>query len=512
MAILNSRLTPREARARVARRILSSSDTSALLHATDVTPMPSSEGALGRPAASDGLYEGYARVDRLPEELYREYDVKRGLRNADGSGVLVGLTTISNVHGYNKAGGTVVPDEGDLIIRGYRIDDLVAQTHGAGRFGYEEVAYLLVSGRLPNAAELADFNARIDSRRELPTGYLSLFPRTTESSSIMNVLARSTLLLYAFDEDPDSTAAQHEIDVALSLLARLPRIAAIAHEASVSVANGDKLLVPPVRQGYSMAETLLDVLRGAEGFTREEAMMLDVMLMLHAEHGGGNNSTFTTRVLSSSGTDAYSTYAAAMGSLKGPKHGGANAKVGAMIEDVAAHVLRWDDDDELVGPELMGFDVLGIADGALDKADAQFTFDNALLDGLGVSDVDVELGRRVVGVGETHHVGEEVLANGEGCPDVDDAAFALGIFADAVLCLLDCAQRDDYLVVQDLAENSKGDAAVGAREKLCAVLVLEVLDLNADAGLADEQAFRCLGDAAGVGNLFEYGKLLDRTH
>ena len=347
MAILNSRLTPREARARVARRILSSSDTSALLHATDVTPMPSSEGALGRPAASDGLYEGYARVDRLPEELYREYDVKRGLRNADGSGVLVGLTTISNVHGYNKVGGTVVPDEGDLIIRGYRIDDLVAQTHGAGRFGYEEVAYLLVSGRLPNAAELADFNARIDSRRELPTGYLSLFPRTTESSSIMNVLARSTLLLYAFDEDPDSTAAQHEIDVALSLLARLPRIAAIAHEASVSVANGDKLLVPPVRQGYSMAETLLDVLRGAEGFTREEAMMLDVMLMLHAEHGGGNNSTFTTRVLSSSGTDAYSTYAAAMGSLKGPKHGGANAKVGAMIEDVAAHVLRWDDDDEL---------------------------------------------------------------------------------------------------------------------------------------------------------------------
>lgn len=159
----------------------------------------------------------YARYNGFDEELCNKFGVKRGLRNADGSGVLVGLTTISNVHGYNKVGGTVVPDEGDLIIRGYRIDDLVAQTHGAGRFGYEEVAYLLVSGRLPNAAELADFNARIDSRRELPTGYLSLFPRTTESSSIMNVLARSTLLLYAFDEDPDSTAAQHEIDVALSL-------------------------------------------------------------------------------------------------------------------------------------------------------------------------------------------------------------------------------------------------------------------------------------------------------
>ena len=223
----------------------------------------------------------------------------------------------------------------------------MGQTHGAGRFGYEEMAYLLISGRLPSAAELADFKARIDSRRELPTGYLSLFPRTTESSSIMNVMARSTLLLYAFDENPDDTSPQHEVDVSLSLLARLPRIAAIAHAASVAARDGSQLLVPPVRQGHSMAETVLDVLRGDEGFTRDEAMMLDVMLMLHAEHGGGNNSTFTCRVLSSSGTDAYSTYAAAMGSLKGPKHGGANAKVGAMIEDVASHVERWDNDDEL---------------------------------------------------------------------------------------------------------------------------------------------------------------------
>ena len=347
MAIFSSHLTPRSARERVARRILSTDDTSALLSVTDVTPMPSDEAALGRPAESEGLYEGYAKVDKLPEEMFREYDVKRGLRNADGSGVLVGLTTISDVHGYNKVDGKGVPDEGDLIIRGYHLDDLVSKTHGVGRFGYEEMAYLLISGRLPSASELADFNARIDSRRELPTGYLSLFPRTTESSSVMNVLARSTLLLYAFDECPDNTGHQHEVDVALSLLARLPRIAAIAHEASVSAHAGEKLLVPPVREGYSMAETVLDVLRGADGFTREEAMMLDVMLMLHAEHGGGNNSTFTCRVLSSSGTDAYSTYAAAMGSLKGPKHGGANSKVGAMIEDVAAHVERWDDDDEL---------------------------------------------------------------------------------------------------------------------------------------------------------------------
>lgn len=334
-------------RARAIRRILSPADTSALLHSVDVTPMPSEESALGRPAVSDGLYESFARIDKVPEELFHKLDVKRGLRNADGSGVLVGLTTISDVHGYNKVDGKVVPDEGDLIIRGYHIDDLLAGTHGQGRFGYEEIAYLLVTGRLPKADELADFSARIDSRRELPTGYLSLFPRTTESSSIMNVLARSTLLLYAFDERPDDTSPTHEIDVSLSMLARLPRIAAIAHEASVAVRDDARLAVPPVRQGFSMAETVLDVLRGEKGYTREEAMLLDVMLMLHAEHGGGNNSTFTCRVLSSSGTDAYSAYAAAMGSLKGPKHGGANAKVAAMIEDVASHVSRWDDDDEL---------------------------------------------------------------------------------------------------------------------------------------------------------------------
>ena len=342
------RTTPKERiRAHVVRRILTDKDTSALLHATDVTPMPSSEESLGLPEVSRGLYEGFKSVDAVPEELYRELDVKRGLRNADGSGVLVGLTTISNVHGYNKVDGHVEPDEGDLVIRGYRLDDLVNKTHEAGRFGYEEMAYLIVTGRLPTAAELADFNARIDSRRELPTGYLSLFPRTTESSSIMNVLARSTLLLYAFDENPDSTTPQHEVDVSLSMLARLPRIAAIAHAASIAAHTGTELVVPPVRQGHSMAETLLDVLRGDEGFSREEAMMLDVMLMLHAEHGGGNNSTFTCRVLSSSGTDAYSAYAAAMGSLKGPKHGGANAKVGAMIADVAEHVSDWGSEDEL---------------------------------------------------------------------------------------------------------------------------------------------------------------------
>lgn len=326
---------------------LTRKDTSALTHIADAYPMPS-EG-LGRPPESDQLYEGMQNMDRVPDQLYEERNVKRGLRNADGSGVLVGLTTISDVHGYTRVDGRVVPDEGQLRYRGYTIDDLVRGTHDAGRFGYEEVAYLLLSGSLPTRPQMDDFRARIGARRQLPEGYLDIFPRTTYSHSIMNVLQRATLLLYAFDRDPDDTAPTHEIDVALSLLGRWPRAASIAHQAYVAEQEGTRLRIPPAREGYTMAETILDVIHADEGFSREEAMLLDVMLMLHAEHGGGNNSTFSCRVLSSSGTDAYSTYAAALGSLKGPRHGGANAKAGAMINDIAGNVRDWTSDDEVAG-------------------------------------------------------------------------------------------------------------------------------------------------------------------
>ncbi|WP_444328978.1 citrate/2-methylcitrate synthase [Paratractidigestivibacter sp.] len=307
------------------RPILSALETSAMTHVADAYPMPSV--ALGRPGVSDRLYQGFEDIDVVDPELYAKFDVKRGLRNADGSGVLVGLTTISNVHGYNKTPEGVVPDEGDLIYRGYHIADLIDHAQSEDRFGYEEAAYLLMSGTLPTEAQLDDFKARIDSRRQLPEGFLHIFPRTTYSQNIMNVLQRATLLLYSFDPTPDDTTPTHEIDVALSLLGRWPRTAAVAHEAAVAAATGTKLLVPPAREGFSMAETLLDV--------------------LHAEHGGGNNSTFTTRVLSSSGTDAYSAYAAAIGSLKGPKHGGANAKVGAMIEDASENIEDWTDEDQV---------------------------------------------------------------------------------------------------------------------------------------------------------------------
>ena len=295
---------------------------------------------------SERLYHG-APSEPYDESLYKEHDVKRGLRNADGSGVVAGLTRICDVHGYNIVDGKLVPDEGKLTLRGYSIEDLINSSQAEGRFGYEEVAYLLITGALPNVDELADFQARLGAYRHISDGYVAQFPITTVSSSIMNVLMRAVLLLYAFDAEPDNISPEHEIDVAVSMLSRLPRIAAMAHALAIARQQGRRALIPTPDPKLSTAETILQVLRGDDNFTRGEAMLLDVMLMLHAEHGGGNNSTFACRVLSSSATDAYSAYAAAIGSLKGPRHGGANEKVVRMHADIREHVSNWDSDDEV---------------------------------------------------------------------------------------------------------------------------------------------------------------------
>ena len=263
---------------------------------------------------SESLYHGLP-TDPYDEGLFVEHNVKRGLRNADGSGVVAGLTRISDVHGYNKVDGKVVPDQGKLTLRGYSIEDLVNNAQAENRYGYEEVAYLLITGSLPNKEELDGFCERLGAFRHLSDEYVKEFPMTTVSSSIMNVLQRAVLLLYAFDAEPDVITPEHEIDVAISMLARLPRIAAFAHMASVAKRRGSEVHVPHPTPGLSTAETILQVLRGGMAFNRDEAMLLDVMLMLHAEHGGGNNSTFACRVLSSSATDPYSAYAAAIGSL-----------------------------------------------------------------------------------------------------------------------------------------------------------------------------------------------------
>lgn len=295
---------------------------------------------------SESLYHGLP-TDPYDEGLFEEHNVKRGLRNADGSGVVAGLTRISDVHGYNKVDGKVVPDQGKLTLRGYSIEDLVNNAQAENRYGYEEVAYLLITGSLPNKEELDGFCERLGAFRHLSDEYVKEFPMTTVSSSIMNVLQRAVLLLYAFDAEPDVITPEHEIDVAISMLARLPRIAAFAHMASVAKLRGSEVHVPHPTPGLSTAEIILQVLRGGMAFTRDEAMLLDVMLMLHAEHGGGNNSSFTTHVLSSADTDPYSTYAAAFGSLKGHRHGGANHQVRAMQAEIKENVKNWEDDDEV---------------------------------------------------------------------------------------------------------------------------------------------------------------------
>ena len=297
-------------------------------------------------ADSEQLYHGFP-TEPYDENLFVEHNVKRGLRNADGSGVVAGLTRISDVHGYKKVDGRVIPDKGRLRLRGYQIDDLVTNAQREDRFGYEEVAYLLLTGSLPTVNELKGFCERIGAFRHLSGDYLHEFPMTTPSRSIMNTLARAVLLLYRFDAEPDEISPEHEIDVAMAMLARLPRIAAFAHMTRVAKAEGQIPRIPQPDAKLSTAETVLQVLRGGDDFTHDEAMLLDVMLMLHAEHGGGNNSTFACRVLSSSATDPYSAYAAAIGSLKGPRHGGANAKVAEMHQDIREHVARWDNDDEV---------------------------------------------------------------------------------------------------------------------------------------------------------------------
>lgn len=295
---------------------------------------------------SENLYHGLP-TDPYDEGLFVEHNVKRGLRNADGSGVVAGLTRISDVHGYNKVDGKVVPDQGKLTLRGYSIEDLVNNAQAENRYGYEEVAYLLITGSLPNKEELDGFCERLGAFRHLSDEYVKEFPMTTVSSSIMNVLQRAVLLLYAFDAEPDVITPEHEIDVAISMLARLPRIAAFAHMASIATLRGSEVHVPHPTPGLSTAETILQVLRGGMAFTRDEAMLLDVMLMLHAEHGGGNNSTFTVRVTSSSGTDTYSSIAAGIGSLKGPLHGGANLAVVDQFEHLKENIRDWTSKEEI---------------------------------------------------------------------------------------------------------------------------------------------------------------------
>ena len=293
------------------------------------------------------LYENFKAINSIEAAEYEQFDVKRGLRNADGTGVVAGLTNIANVHGYVVSDNEKIADEGLLRYRGYDVYDLLDIEAADRRFNYEEVAYLLLMGELPTQEQLDRFVAALDAERELPNGFTASMIMRDTPPDIMNVLARSVLLLYAYDAHAEERSAHHEIATAISLISRLPRIMVLTYYAKRARYNNESMIMHRFIPGQSTAETILSMLRPDRQFTADEARMLDIMLCLHAEHGGGNNSTFTTRVLTSADTDPYSTYAGAIGSLKGRKHGGANHQVLAMQKEIKRNVKQWDNDDEV---------------------------------------------------------------------------------------------------------------------------------------------------------------------
>lgn len=293
------------------------------------------------------LYTDFEKCNSIDPCYYTTYDIKRGLRNADGTGVVVGVTNISNVHGYVVSEGDKVPDRGRLSYRGYSISDLVDHAVAENRFGFEETAYLLMAGELPTAEQLKTFNDLIAAQRDLPDGFTANYIMKPPTRDLMNAMSRAVLQLYAFDDEAENRSSEHEIDTAIMLLSRLPRIMVLSYHVMRDKFFGDSMFIHHYIPGQSTAETILSMLRPDRQFTDTEAKTLDIMLMLHAEHGGGNNSTFTCRAVTSADTDPYSAYAAAIGSLKGARHGGANNRTLRMTDDIKQHVADITDEGQV---------------------------------------------------------------------------------------------------------------------------------------------------------------------
>ncbi len=283
----------------------------------------------------------------IDPDLYTKLKVYRGLRDQDGRGVLTGLTEISDVTSFEERDGKRVPIPGRLCYRGVNIKDIVKGFISENRFGFEEVCYLLLIGNLPNEQELSDFKALLAKNRPLPTSFVRDIIMKAPSRDMMNTLARSVLTLYAFDDNPDDTSIPNVMRQCIQLIARFPLLAVYGYQASNYYYGGQSLYIHQPSAELSTAENILTLLRPDQKYTHLEAQILDLALVLHAEHGGGNNSTFTTRVVSSSGSDTYSAIAAALGSLKGPKHGGANIKVTQMFEDMKSNIKDWEDEEEV---------------------------------------------------------------------------------------------------------------------------------------------------------------------
>lgn len=283
----------------------------------------------------------------IDQELYTKYDVKRGLRDINGKGVLAGLTEISEIISSKTVDGVSVPCDGELYYRGYNINDLVTGFTRDKRFGFEEITYLLLFGELPAKKQLEDFRRILSNYRQLPTTFVRDIIMKSPSNDIMNGLARGVLTLYSYDDMPNDTSIPNVLRQSLALIALFPLIAVYSYQAKAYYHDNDSFFIHQPVPEYSTAENILHMLRSDSKFSELEARILDLALVLHAEHGGGNNSTFTTHVVTSSGTDTYSAIAAALASLKGPKHGGANIKVTMMFEDMKNKLSDWEDEDAI---------------------------------------------------------------------------------------------------------------------------------------------------------------------
>lgn len=283
----------------------------------------------------------------IDTELFTKYEVKRGLRDLNGKGVLAGLTNISDVRANKIVNGEQVPTHGRLFYRGYDVKDLIEGCTRENRFGFEEITYLLLFNKLPNDQELSDFSKLLASYRSLPTSFVRDIIMKAPSKDMMNTLARSILTLYSYDDRADDTSLPNVLRQCLQLISLCPLLAIYGYQAYSHYHDGNSLYIHQPKPELSMAENILHVLRPDSSYTPLEAKILDVALILHMEHGGGNNSTFTTHVVSSSGTDSYSAAAASIGSLKGPRHGGANLKVQNMFDDIKANVKDWTNEEEV---------------------------------------------------------------------------------------------------------------------------------------------------------------------
>lgn len=288
------------------------------------------------------------RNNVIDPEYYKRYEVKQGLRGTDGMGVLVGLTEIGEVHSYIIDENEMVPVPGRLLYRGIDIADLCDGFIKEDRFGFEETCYLLLFGALPDRQQLDEFKDIMAKYRSLPPGFTRDSIMKIPGKNIMNVLARSVLTLYAYDENPDDTSPENVLRQCLQLISYMPVLAIHAYNAFVHYFKDDSLVIHSPRPDLSTAENILYMMRADKKYTKLEAVLLDLALVLHAEHGGGNNSTFVTHVATSTGTDTYSAIAAAIGSLKGPRHGGANIKVIEMFDDIKKNIDNWDNETEVM--------------------------------------------------------------------------------------------------------------------------------------------------------------------